>query len=96
MGVKNAIEQNHVEENYVDDDTGNMCLHYLVRVLDYDRKKQQDYTDAQKRTITNKVKIINYLLTKGKLVINSVNNEEDTPLHFAANSFNRRGAFILI
>jgi len=39
---------------------------------------------------------MNYLIGRGKLLMNAVNNDEDTPLHFAANFFNRRAAFILV
>ena len=46
--------------------------------------------------VTSKVKIMNYLIAKGNLLVNAVNNDEDCPLHYAANSFNRRASFILV
>ena len=39
---------------------------------------------------------MNYLFSRGKLIDNPINNDEDTPLHFAANSFNKRAALILV
>jgi hypothetical protein len=39
---------------------------------------------------------MNYIIGRGKIMKNMINNEENTPLHFAANSFNKRASLILI
>ena len=46
--------------------------------------------------VQKKIDIMNYIIGRGKIIHDSINNDEDTPLHFAANSFNKRASLILI
>ena len=91
------IEQEGVDENFIEIETGNCCMHYLAHIEGYDKKKQTGgLTAVQKQMVQKKLDIMNYIVGRGKIIHDSINNEEDAPLHYAANSFNKRASLILI
>jgi len=91
--AKQVITQEGVDSNWVDEE-GNVALHYLCEIEGFNKK--EGLTQQQRQMVQKKVQIFHFLLGRKNLRLEDENNDGDTPLHWAANSYNRRMSLLLI